>query len=92
MARRHAIRTPSIRTAALALSLLTMPLVAGCDDQSAEKTGQEIGRAVDQTADRAGDAAKDATAKAGQMLQNAGEAIQQKARDAKQDIKEAEKP
>ncbi|MBP2294184.1 hypothetical protein [Azospirillum rugosum] len=93
MARRHAIRTPTIRTAALALSLLTMPLVAGCDDQqSAEKTGQEIGRTVDQTADRAGEAAKDATAKAGQMLQNAGEAIQQKARDAKQDIKEAEKP
>ena len=47
---------------------------------------------MDQTADRAGEAAKDATAKAGQMLQNAGDAIQQKARDARQDIKEAEKP
>jgi hypothetical protein len=88
MARRHVIRN-----AAFALSLLAVPLVAGCDDQqSAEKTGQEIGRTVDQTADRAGEAAKDATAKAGRMLQDAGEAIQQKARDGKQDIKEAEKP
>lgn len=88
MARRHVIRS-----AAFALPLLALPLLAACDDQqSAEKTGQNIGRAVDQTAERAGEAAKDATAKAGQMLQNAGDAIQQKARDAKQDIKEADKP
>lgn len=87
MARRHVIRS-----AAFALPLLALPYLAGCDDQSAEKTGQNIGRAVDQTADRAGEAAKDATAKAGRMLQDAGDAIQQKARDARQDIKEAEKP
>ncbi|WP_448205769.1 hypothetical protein [Azospirillum sp. sgz302134] len=81
-------RSHMTRAAALALSLLTLPLVAACDDQqSAEKTGQEIGRAVDQTAERAGEAAKDATAKAGRMLENAGEAIEQKAREAKQDAK-----
>ena len=87
MVRRH-----MIRSAAFALSLLALPLLAACDDQSAEKTGQEIGRPVDQTADRAGEAAKDATAKAGRMLKDAGQAIQQRARDARDDIKEADKP
>ncbi|MBK3777038.1 hypothetical protein JJL56_04825 [Azospirillum sp. YIM DDC1] len=82
MARRN-----GIRTAVLALPLLALPLLAACDDQqSAEKTGQEIGRTVDQTAERVGEAAKGIGAEAGRMMQDAGAAIQQKARDAKDDI------
>lgn len=73
------------RSAAVAV-LLALPLLAACDDQqTAEKTGQEIGRAVDQTAERVGEAAKDIGSKAGQMMQDAGRAIEREAQDAKRD-------
>jgi len=75
----------SLRGLAAALLLAPALLVAGCDDQqSAEKTGAEVGRAVGQTAERIGEAAKNATEKAGETLQNAGDAIEKKAEDAKQ--------
>ena len=75
-----------IGSAVLVLPFLALPLLAACDDQqSAEKTGQDIGRAVDKTAERVGEAAKDFGAEAGRMLQDAGAAIRQKAHESKQD-------
>lgn len=72
------------RMAAIA-ALLLLPALAACDDQqSAEKTGQEIGRAVDQTAERVGEAAGDAARGAGQWLQDAGRSLEREAKDARE--------
>ena len=74
------------RHSAAAGLLLAAPLVSACDDQqTAEKTGQEIGRAVDQAAERVGEATKDIGSKAGQLMQDAGNAIQREAQEAKRD-------
>ena len=62
--------------------LLALPL-AGCDDQqSAEKTGQEIGRAVDQAAERVGEVTDDLAARAGRAMQGLGTDIERAAREA----------
>ncbi|HYD66666.1 hypothetical protein [Azospirillum sp.] len=72
------------RMAAVA-ALLLLPALAACDDQqTAEKTGQEIGRAVDQTAERAGEVAGDAAREAGRWLQDAGRSLEREAKGAKE--------
>ncbi|HYH37905.1 MAG TPA: hypothetical protein VD860_06765 [Azospirillum sp.] len=71
---------PFLRILAIA-AVLTVPLAA-CDDQnSAENAGAEVGRAVDQAAERVGEAAGDVARGAGQMMRDAGEAIERAARD-----------
>ncbi len=70
--------------AAAITALLALPILSACDDQqTAEKTGQEIGRAIDRTAERVGEATKDIGSKAGQMMQDAGRAIEREAHEAR---------
>ncbi len=64
--------------------LLSLPIVACDEQQSAEKTGQEIGRALDQAADQVGEAAGDVAAGAGRLMRDAGQAIERTATDAKE--------
>ncbi len=76
------IRSPGLCGAVAALALLSVPVLAGCDDQqTAEKTGQEVGRALDQAAEKVGKAAGDAAAGAGRLMRDAGRALEGEERD-----------
>ncbi len=76
-------------TAAL---LLSLPIVACDEQQSAEKTGQEIGRALDQAAGQVGEAAGEVAAGAGRLMRDAGQAIERTVRDTARETEEPAEP